>query len=349
MGKVSKGSILVTGGAGFIGSHVARHVAQNGHSVIVLDDLSGGYEDNVPEGVGFIEGSILDSALLDRLFDGNKFEVVFHLAAYAAEGLSHFARSFNYLNNVVGSMNLISRCAKYGARKFVFTSSIAVYGTNQLPMTEDLTPQPQDPYGIAKYAVEQDLAAMQKLFGLDYVVFRPHNVYGENQNIGDPFRNVVGIFMKQILEGKKLTVFGDGSQTRSFSHIDDVAPIIARSAWEPKAANQIFNIGADQPYSVTELATLVARAMDVKAEIQNLPTRMEVHHAYADHKKVRKVFGDYKPVSLEEGLNRMARWVKKTGIRESRELPAVEVWKKLPPSWREVLLETGQVETQSRI
>jgi len=214
-----------------------------------------------------------------------------------------------------------------------------------LPMTEDLIPRPEDPYGIAKYAVEQDLAATKNLFGLDYVIFRPHNVYGENQNIGDPFRNVVGIFMKQILEGKKLTVFGDGTQSRSFSYIDDVAPIIARSAWEPKATGEIFNVGADQPYSVKELATLVARAMGIKPEIQYLPARMEVRHAYSDHGKVRKVFGVQKPVTLEKGLSRMAEWVKRTGIRESRELPLVEIWKKLPSNWRDVLLETGQVET----
>lgn len=340
-----KDKVLVTGGAGFIGSHVACHVAGAGHSVVVLDDLSGGYEDNVPESVEFVRGSILDDVLLDRLFEEHRFGVVFHLAAYAAEGLSHFARSFNYLNNVVGSMNLISRSVKHGCKKFVFTSSIAVYGTNQLPMTEDLIPRPEDPYGIAKYAVEQDLAATKNLFGLDYVIFRPHNVYGENQNIGDPFRNVVGIFMKQILEGKKLTVFGDGTQSRSFSYIDDVAPIIAGSAWEPKATGEIFNVGADQPYSVKELATLVARAMGTKPQIQYLPARMEVHHAYSDHRKIRKVFGGQKPVTLEKGLSRMAEWVKRTGIRESRELPLVEIWKKLPPNWRDVLLETGQVET----
>lgn len=339
--------VLVTGGAGFIGSHVARHVAALGHSVVVLDDLSGGYDDNVPAGVRFVRGSVLDQGLLDTLFNENKFEAIFHLAAYAAEGLSHFARSFNYSNNVVGSMNLISRCIKHRCKKFVFTSSIAVYGTNQLPMTESLVPNPEDPYGIAKYTVERDLAAMHHLFGIDYVIFRPHNVYGENQNIGDPFRNVVGIFMKQILKGEPLTIFGDGKQTRSFSYIDEVAPIIAQSAWEPKAANQIFNIGADQPYSINELAEMVCKAMGSSAEIVHLPTRLEVQDAYADHQKVQQFFGKHAPVPLHEGLSRMAQWVKKTGIRECRRLPQVEVWKNLPASWRKVLLENGQSESQA--
>src|SRR3989338_2937011 len=314
---MAKNKILVTGAAGFIGSHVARHVATQGYEVVALDDLSGGYEDNVPAGVEFIQGSILDTNLLDGLFEKHRFQVIYHLAAYAAEGLSHFVRAFNYTNNVVGSMNLISRAIRNQIPKFIFTSSIAVYGAGQLPMTEELTPRPEDPYGVAKYAVELDLEAMHRMFGLQYVIFRPHNVYGEGQNIGDPFRNVVGIFMRQILNGKKLTIFGDGSQTRAFSHIDDVAPVIARSAWEPQAVNQIFNIGADKPYSIRGLAEMVCRAMGAKTEIEYLPARQEVQHAFSDHCKVRHVFGDQKYISLESGVQRMADWVKKTGLRRS--------------------------------
>lgn len=340
-----KETVLVTGGAGFIGSHVAGHLLKMGCLVVGLDDLSGGYAENVPAGVRFVEGSILDEALLNRLFEEFHFSIVFHLAAYAAEGLSHFVRSFNYLNNVVGSMNLISRSIKYRCRKFIFTSSIAVYGTNQLPMGEYLVPRPEDPYGIAKYAVEQDLAAMHEFFGLDYVIFRPHNVYGEAQNAGDHFRNVIGIFMRQILKGEKLTVFGDGTQTRSFTYIDDVAPVIAQSAWEEKAANQIFNIGADKPYSINELIERVSKAMGAQPEIVYLPARREVLHAYASHDKVKKVFGhrDRASVSLEEGLRRMAAWIKKTGVRESRKLPVAEVWERLPSHWAKALTEAGQL------
>jgi UDP-glucose 4-epimerase len=138
-------------------------------------------------------------------------------------------------------------------------------------MTEETPPRPEDPYGIAKLAVEQELRVCKEMFGLDYVIFRPHNVYGERQNIGDKYRNVVGIFMNQILQGKPMTVFGDGSQTRAFSYIGDVAPIIAEAVDVPEAYNQIFNIGADQPYSVNELAS-VAMAMGVQAII-HLPSQ----------------------------------------------------------------------------
>ncbi|MCI0520595.1 MAG: NAD-dependent epimerase/dehydratase family protein, partial [Chloroflexi bacterium] len=214
---------LVTGGAGFIGSHVAELLQRRGHEVLVLDDLSGGFEDNLTPGVDFVQGSINDEALIHRLFAEHGFTYVFHLAAYAAEGLSHFIKRFNYNNNLIGSVNLINAAVNHQVKCFVFTSSIAVYGASpELPMTEATTPHPEDPYGIAKLAVEQELRVSKDMFGLDYVIFRPHNVYGERQNIGDKYRNVVGIFMNQILQGKPMTIFGDGSQTRAFSYIGDV-------------------------------------------------------------------------------------------------------------------------------
>src|ERR1051326_177009 len=217
---------LVTGGAGFIGSHVARWCLSLGHQVIVLDDLSGGFADQVPDGATFIQGSVTDESLIASLFERHRFDYVYHLAAYAAEGLSHFIRRFHYRNNLIGTVNLVNEAVKAGTRCFVFTSSIAVYGKGQLPMHEDMIPRPEDPYGISKYAAELDLAAAHEMFGLRYVIFRPHNVYGKHQNFADPYRNVLGIFMSQILRGEPLTIFGDGEQTRAFSHIDDVAPYI---------------------------------------------------------------------------------------------------------------------------
>ena len=247
--------ILVTGGAGFIGSHVAEALIKRGHTVTVLDDLSGGFTENVVEGAKFVHGSINDVDLVNRLFSQAQFDYVYHLAAYAAEGLSHFIKRFNYNNNLIGSINLINAAINTGVKCFVFTSSIAVYGsTPELPMTEETYPHPEDPYGIAKLAVEQELRVCKEMFGLDYIIFRPHNVYGERQNIGDKYRNVVGIFMNQILQGKQMTVFGDGTQTRAFSYIGDLAPIMAEAIDTKAAYNQIFNIGADQPYTVNELA-----------------------------------------------------------------------------------------------
>src|SRR3989338_8243057 len=201
--------VLVTGGAGFIGSHVTDTLLADAHQVWALDDLSGGFAENVPHQATFVEGSILDYALLEKLFNENQFEYVFHLAAYAAEGLSHFIKRFNYENNLIGSVNLINLSILHKVKCFVFTSSIAVYGKNQLPMLESLTPAPEDPYGIAKFAVEQELKASQNMFGFPFIVFRPHNVYGERQNIGDKYRNVVGIFMNQLMKNESMTIFGN--------------------------------------------------------------------------------------------------------------------------------------------
>jgi len=324
---------LVTGGAGFIGSHVVKHCLDMGHEVIVLDDLSGGFEDHIPKGATFVQGSVVDHELVSELFAEHKFDYVYHLAAYAAEGLSHFIRRFNYNTNLVGSINLINEAVKYKVKCFVFTSSIAVYGKGQLPMSESMTPEPEDPYGVSKYAVELDLRAAHEMFGLNYVVFRPHNVYGENQNIGDKYRNVIGIFMNQIMQGRPLTIFGDGTQTRAFSYIDDVAIPIAKSVNIPAAFNQVFNIGADKPYTVNELVNVVGEEFGVKPQVTHLSARNEVLHAYSDHSKAHGVFGAPTGIDLKEGISKMAAWAKRVGARQSQEFGNIEITEKLPDGW----------------
>src|SRR6266566_7606709 len=252
-----------------MGTHVAEALSARRHDGTILDDLSGGFAGNVPVAAALVRGSISDHALVDRLFVERRFEHVYHLAAYAAEGLSHFIKRFNYTNNVIGSVNLLNASINTGVKTFVFTSSIAVYGSTPPPMTEEHDPAPEDSYGIAKYAVEMELRACRDLFGLDYVIFRPHNVFGPRQNIGDRYRNVVGIFMNQILQGQPMTIFGDGTQTRAFSYIDDVAPLMADAVDTPASWNETFNVGADRPYSLLQLANAVASALGVAASMQH--------------------------------------------------------------------------------
>jgi len=326
---------LVTGGAGFIGCHVARHLIEMGHDVVVIDDLSGGFIENVPVGAAFIHGSICNDAFIDDLFDRHTFDYVYHLAAYAAEGLSHFIRKFNYTNNVIGSMHLINASIRHEVKCFVFASSIAVYGRGQLPMVETTTPAPEDPYGIAKYSVELDLRAAHEMFGLNSIVFRPHNVYGIYQNIGDRYRNVIGIFMNQVLQGKDLTLFGDGTQTRAFSHISEVAPLIARSVTVKAAYNEVFNVGSDTYYDLNELAESVMTAMEKRVGLRHLPSRNEVVHAWSDHQKAKRIFGIQSEVSISDGLAEMAAWVHQYGARKSEVFSQIEITRNLPGVWLE--------------
>jgi UDP-glucose 4-epimerase len=281
---------------------------------------------------------VCDDRLVADLFDRNEFRFVYHLAAYAAEGLSHFIRRFNYTNNVIGSVNLINESVRHHVECFVFTSSIAVYGSIPSPMREDDAPQPEDPYGIAKLAVELDLASARRMFGLRSVIFRPHNVYGEYQNLGDPYRNVIGIFMNHIMAGRPMRIFGDGRQQRAFSYVGDIAPIIAESPWMAGAADETFNIGAELPCTVNALAAQVAVAMGVADHpVEHLPARHEVAIAYSDHSKARRVFGRRPETSLPEGLATMAAWARAVGVQSSRPFAGVEVDRDMPPSWRRLV------------
>jgi UDP-glucose 4-epimerase len=326
---------LVTGGAGFIGSHLADRLLHRGHKVVVFDDLSGGFLENIPKEAFVVEGTILDISLLSEIFNQYKFDAIFHMAAYAAEGLSPFIRRFNYENNLIGSINLINLSIKHEVDRFIYASSIAVYGSNQLPMEESLIPRPEDPYGIAKLSVEMDLRCAKDTFGLPYTVFRPHNVYGEYQNIGDPYRNVIGIFFNKILRKEPLTIFGDGEQKRAFSYVDDVVFPMVDCLEIPQTIGEVFNVGADQFYTINELAKAVMRAFGVEVPVKYLDARSEVVDAYADHTKAKKMFPCYwRSLSLEEGLDRMATWVKKVGPRETTPFSNIELTTGLPSSWQ---------------
>jgi UDP-glucose 4-epimerase len=326
---------LVTGAAGFIGSHVADECLALGMEVVATDDLSGGFRENVPGDAEWVKGDLRDADFVRSLWKGARFDHVYHLGAYAAEGLSHFIRSYNYRTNLEATVNLVNQAVMTDAERFVFTSSIAVYGAGQVPMMEDQVPRPEDPYGISKYAAELDLAAAHEMFGLDYTVFRPHNVYGERQNIADRYRNVIGIFMNNVLQGQPMPVFGDGLQTRAFSHVGDVAPAIAGSPLVANSANEVFNVGADTPTTVVDLAREIAEAFGIEPDIEHLPARNEVIHAFSDHSKVRAVFDLPEPVDVRAGIRRMAMWVNEHGPREPIEFAGeIEVDRELPPSWR---------------
>lgn len=329
--------VLVTGAAGFIGSHLVDELLKINYRIVALDDLSGGYKDNVNPKAIFIKGSVTDHPFLNKIFRKYEPRFVYHLAAYAAEGLSHFIRRFNYTNNLIGTTNIINACVNNNVEHLVFTSSIAVYGNLTPPMTEDMAPQPEDPYGIAKYAAEMDIKSASEMFRLPYTIFRPHNIYGERQNVADKYRNVIGIFMNQLMMKKPLTVFGDGEQTRAFTYIKDICGILARAPQNLNAKNQIFNLGADKPITINELVGTLANVVSVKPEIRYLPSRNEVTHAYAKHTKVREAFHlkENTETPLEIGLAKMWSWLKKHGAKRTTKFKNIEIRNKLPAVWLE--------------
>ncbi len=327
------GWVLVTGGAGFIGSHVTDFLIKLGYNVVVLDDLSGGFRENINKKAVFIDGSVTDKSCIEKIFETYTITYVFHLAAYAAENLSHFIRRFNYENNVMGSINLINAAILHNVKCFVFTSSIAAYGDIPSPMNEDAHLKPCDPYGIAKLTIELDLKAAHKMFGFNYIIFKPHNVYGERQNMEDKYRNVVTIFINQIMQNKPMAIFGDGEQTRNFSYGKDVAEIIARAVEMPEAYNESFNIGADEVTSVNALAKLIAEKFGVKPNIVHLTKRHEVKHAHADHSKIKQILGYKTMTPLEVGIEKTIAWTRVAGIRRTKEFTNIEIRKNLPEGW----------------
>jgi UDP-glucose 4-epimerase len=332
---------IVTGGAGFIGSHVAGILIAQGHKVLVIDDLSGGFEANVPSGAEFEKRSVLDP--LDPIFASYRPSAVYHLAAYAAEGLSHHIPVFNFMNNTVATANVLSAAYRAGAEHFVFTSSIAAYGHphDDRPFDERTACEPCDPYGTAKLACENYIRSFESYFGgPSFTIFRPHNVFGPCQNISDPYRNVVGIFMSCALRKKPMPVFGDGSQTRSFSYITSVARCIAEAPSTPAARNAAINVGGDEPMSVRDLAGEVAKVMGVRTDIRWLPSRKEVQNAHCSHELARQIFPRVysEMIDIATGLKLMADFVHLHPIPPLTECPSpIEISDQLPPSWAEKL------------
>ena len=332
--NTSKTKILITGVAGLLGSHMAEYLVSRGYEVHGIDNLSGGYVENVPHGVQFYVGDLSDGPWLSDWFWYNKPDYVYHFAAYAAEGLSPFIRNFNYSNNLLCSVNVINECVKNEVKKIIFTSSMAVYGKGNPPFKESDQPSPEDPYGISKYAVEMDLKQASHQFHLDYAIVRPHNVIGIRQNIWDKYRNVIGIWVRQVLRGEDITIFGDGEQKRAFSDI--------RFCLEPmeklmdQCNGQVFNIGSDKEYTLNEVAGImqgVAGEYGFKPNIKHLEERNEVKYAYCDHTKAKSILGFKDETSLESTIHEMFVWAMKQDDRKVKQMP-YEIKKGMYTFWR---------------
>ena len=320
-----KKSIIITGCAGLLGAHFARYLLDRGYEVIGIDDLSGGYADYLPthplfkfHKLDLCEREIRHK--LNTIFEEEKPTACYHLAAYAAEGLSPFIRHFNYTNNVLASANIINTCIEHNC-KLIFTSSMAVYGDQEAPFSEEMQPRPIDPYGIAKYTVEMDIAVAGWQHDLKYNIVRPHNVIGIYQNIWDRYRNAAGIFIRKVLDGEPILVYGDGKQTRAFSDIKYYMEPFEKVMSEHDG--EIFNIGADKAYTINELAwavTKVAIAHGMAPVIEHVEPRHEVKHAHCDHNKAKEMLDFSDDTNLEETIDGMFKWAMKQPAREQKHM-----------------------------
>ncbi len=304
-------NVLITGCAGLLGSHFSQHLLNKGYRVIGVDDLSGGYEEFLPmhPDFHFFKVNLEDLGALKQVYAKYKPSYTYHFAAYAAEGLSPFIRKFNYVNNLVASANVVTQCIEHES-KLIFTSSMAVYGEAVPPFTESMVPEPIDPYGIAKYAVEQDIKSAGVQFGMRWSIVRPHNVVGVGQNIWDRYRNVLGIFIRKALKGEPIGVYGDGLQKRAFSDIQFYMEPFEK-LMQAQYDSETFNIGADHPVTIIDLAQRVkefATRKGYEATIKHFEPRHEVAFAYCDHSKAESLLGFKDHTDLDSLIAEMFVW-----------------------------------------
>jgi len=325
---------LITGIAGLLGANFSRHLLEKNYKVVGIDDLSGGYEEFVPTSAIFYKVDLTRADAVNQIFERESPDCVFHFAAYAAEGLSPFVRNYNYTNNVIASANIINAAINNNIKKVVYTSSMAVYGTGNPPFVEEQLPIPEDPYGIAKYAVEMDFKLAHEMFGLRYSIVRPHNVVGVYQNIWDRYRNVIGIWIRQAIAGEPLTIYGDGTQVRAFSDIKFYMEPFEKLMTDHDG--EIFNIGADKYVTINEAADVVldiAKEFGINATKVHLEKRNEVHAAYCDHTKARNLLNFNDDTDLRETVKTMFGWALTQPVRETKRMK-YEIEKNIYSFWK---------------
>jgi len=299
--------ILITGGAGMIGSVLSRYFLDKRYNVILLDNLSGGFKENLPENIKFYLNDICDVNSINKIFELENPDYVIHCAAYAAEILSPFIRRYNYENNLIGSINIINACINYNVKKIINFSSFATYGDGNPPFKEDHSRSPKDPYGIAKLAVEMDLKEAYEHFGLRYSTILPHNVVSKYQNYWDKYRNAIAIWIRQASLGEDITIFGDGMQTRAFSDCQFLCDPIEKLL--TNYDDHFFNIGSDCPVSIKDAAELVLNiGKDFgfnKSKLIFLEKRREVVHAFCDHQKAKDLLNFKDKTDLKNLIKEM--------------------------------------------
>ena len=325
--------VLITGVAGLLGSRLADWIIENTDGEVVgIDDLSGGYIENVNSEVTFYKKNLVTDDIED-LFDKYDFDIVYHFAAYAAEGLSPFIRQFNYENNLVATSRIINQCITHDINRLVFTSTMAVYGHGNPPFDERDLPQPIDPYGVAKYACEMDIQVAGEQHGLDWCIIRPHNVYGIKQNIWDKYRNVLGIWMCQYMNEEPMSIFGDGEQKRAFSFIDDTLELLWKSGIQENCSKQIINLGGTKFYTINEANKILRDVIGNGKKVYKEP-RHEVKDSHPTWSKSVELLGYEDVTSLYDGLKEMWNWAQEQPNNTRKFWESYEVEKGIYEFWK---------------
>ena len=328
-------TVLITGVAGLLGSRLADWIieTQPDTTVVGVDDLSGGFKESVNPKVKFWQMNLIDHPI-ENIFEAHDIDYVFHFAAYAAEGLSPFIRTYNYDNNLKATARLVNECIKNNVKRLVFTSTLAVYGHGYGGIFDEKQQQsPIDPYGVAKYACEMDIQIAGEQHGLDWCIIRPHNVYGIKQNIWDKYRNVLGIWMFQHLNGMDMTIFGDGEQTRAFSYIDDSLEPLWNAAIRPEASKEIINLGGIEEISINEASQILQDVIG-EGKVVYKEARHEVKHSIPTYQKSIDLLGFEHKTDLKEGLTEMWKWAQQQPMRERFVWSSYELEKGIYSYWK---------------
>jgi UDP-glucose 4-epimerase len=328
--------VFITGVAGFLGSHLADRMIEGGHEVVGCDNLIGGYLDNVPEKVEFYQYDCIYLNSMKKLMKG--CDVVYHCAATAYEGLSVFSPHLISKNIYEASASVISAAIDNNIGRFVLCSSMARYGENQIPFTEDMVPSPQDPYGISKYASELLLRNMAETHGMEYVITVPHNIIGPRQKYDDPYRNVAAIFINRMLQGKQPIIYGDGEQKRCFSFVQDDIDCLEKIAFQSNLNKEIINIGPDEELvTINQLAETIAKLIDFDLKTIYVPDRpQEVRLANCSADKARQLFGYRTKHTLEQGIQEMITYIKERGAKPFKYHLDLEIVNdKTPKTWKD--------------
>ena len=324
-------NILITGVAGFLGSHLSEKLAEKDHNVIGIDNMIGGYTDNIPKNIKFHNIDCCDLDQVNKVMKG--IDVVYHCAATAHEGLSVFSPYEIGKNNFLASVSIFSAAMTHKVKRIIFCSSMARYGSQNTPFNESMEPKPVDPYGISKVAAEAVLKNLCELNNIEWVIAVPHNIIGPRQKYDDPFRNVVSIMLNRMLQNLPPIIYGDGEQKRCFSYIDDCLSCLIPMLDQKNLNKQIINIGPDEEFvTINKVAEICANITGVNLNpIHKKDRPREVKHATRSADKARKILNYKTKTDLTTGITKTFDYIKKRGTKPFNYHINIEIQNELTP------------------